>query len=56
MNLTDALKHYKTRTALAAALGITRQAITRWGVTGVPRLQQYRIEELTRGKVKRNRS
>ena len=30
MTLNEALAHFKTKTALAKALGITKQAVSRW--------------------------
>ena len=47
----DAVRHFGTLTALAAALGITRSAIYQWGRT-VPELRQYQLESLTRGKLR----
>lgn len=46
----DAVRHFGTLTALAAALGITRSAIYQWGRT-VPELRQYQLEHLTGGKL-----
>ena len=47
----DAIAHYGTQTALAAALNITRSAVSQWGRT-VPELRQYQIELLTRGRLR----
>ena len=52
MNLQDALRHFGSRNKIAQALGVSRQSITRWR-DGIPLVQQYRIEELTKGKLKR---
>ena len=53
MKFEDALKHYGSRNRIAKALGCTRQNITRWAFDGIPLVQQYRLEELTGGKLKR---
>ncbi|NNM62421.1 MAG: Cro/Cl family transcriptional regulator [Steroidobacteraceae bacterium] len=53
MKFTDALEFYGSRNKIAKALGCTRQNITRWQYDGIPLLQQYRLEEITRGKLKR---
>jgi hypothetical protein len=52
MKLQDAIGYFGSRNKIAKALGVTRQAITRWR-DGIPALQQYRIEEMTKGKLKR---
>jgi transcriptional repressor of cell division inhibition gene dicB len=55
MTLIDAIKVLGSRNKIAQALGISRQAITRWKY-GIPEIQQYRLEELTKGKLKRKRA
>lgn len=52
MTLKDALKHFGSRNKIAKALGIKRQAVTRWK-DGIPLLRQCQIELLTSGKLKR---
>ena len=54
MEFKEALKHYGSRNKIAKALGIHRQAITRWAYSGIPELRQYELETLTGGKLKRN--
>lgn len=54
MEFKEALKHYGSRNKIAKALGINRQAITRWADSGIPELRQYELEALTDGKLKRN--
>jgi hypothetical protein len=54
MTFTEALRHYGSRNQIAKALGINRQAITRWAVSGIPVRRQFELEELTAGKLKRN--
>ena len=56
MEFKEALKHYGSRNKIAKALGIHRQAITRWAYSGIPELRQYELETLTGGKLKRNGS
>lgn len=45
MKTDDAIKAFGTPKELAAALGITREAIYQWGDT-VPELRAYQIREL----------
>ena len=54
MEFIDALRHFGSRNKIAKALGINRQAITRWAEAGIPLMRQYQLEELTGGKLKRN--
>ncbi|MBD9415905.1 Cro/Cl family transcriptional regulator [Pseudomonas sp. PDM16] len=52
MKTKQAADHFGSKKKLAAALGISPSAITMWG-EDVPELRQYQIEQLTKGKVKR---
>jgi hypothetical protein len=54
MTLQDCIKHYGSRNNIAKALGIKRQAITRWK-EGIPVRRQFELEILSRGKLKRSR-
>ena len=51
MKTQDAIRHFKTPSALAAALRIKRQAIPQWGER-VPKLRAYELERLTGGALK----
>lgn len=51
MNMTDAIKHFGSKTKLAAALGIYPSAVTQWGET-VPESRQYQLQVMTKGKLK----
>ena len=51
MRTQDAIRHFQTPAALAAALGIKRQAVPQWGVL-VPKLRAYELERLTSGALK----
>lgn len=51
MNTTEAIKHFGSKTKLAAALGIYPSAVTQWGEE-VPTARQYQIQVLTKGKLK----
>lgn len=51
MRTADAIKHYKTQTALAAALGIDQSSISTWKEFP-PALRQLQIEGLTGGELK----
>jgi DNA-binding transcriptional regulator YdaS (Cro superfamily) len=53
MTPKQAIKHFSTQTALAAALGVTQPCISQWKKRGaIPRLQQLRIEALAGGALK----
>ena len=47
----DAVKHFGGVTKLADALGLSKGAVSQWGVT-VPLLRAYQIERLTDGALK----
>ena len=55
MKTSDALLHFGTKTKIAAALGMTKQAISAWG-TYPPLDKQFQLEVLTKGKLKADRS
>ena len=48
MYTADAVKYYGGRRELAAALGITRQAVEQWGKV-VARGVAYRLQVITKG-------
>lgn len=50
--IKEIFQHFKTRTALAKALGCTPQALDRWPTKGVPANAAIKIEKLTNGKFK----
>lgn len=51
------VRHFGTQVKAAKALGITQPSVSNWLSRGaVPPLQQFRIEKLTRGKLKAERS
>jgi DNA-binding transcriptional regulator YdaS (Cro superfamily) len=50
MKTADAIKFFGTRTALAKALGITKQAVTQWGET-VPEGRAYQLQVITGGQL-----
>lgn len=47
MTKDEAVKHYKTQQALAAALGLTQGTVSGWVV--VPYVHQVRLERITAG-------
>ena len=51
MTTADAIAHFGTQTALAAALGIHQSSVSTWG-TYPPMLRQFQIERLTKGRLK----
>lgn len=55
MNMNEAIKHFGSKTKLAAALGINPSAVTQWGET-VPESRQYQIQVMTKGKLKASSS
>ncbi len=57
MTVDEVLDHYKTQTALARKLGITKAAVSLWAQSKkIPLLRQFQIESLTRGKLKAERA
>ena len=53
MTFTQVLKYFGTQVDVAEALGVTQPTISNWKSRGrIPKLQQLRIEHLTRGKLK----
>lgn len=54
MKKSDVIAYFGSRNKVAAALGITRVAVSTWPEI-VPRLRQYELEELTGGKLKADR-
>lgn len=53
MNPKDVVEYFGSQTAAAKALGTFQPEVSRWVKMGyVPRLRQYQIEKLTRGKLK----
>jgi DNA-binding transcriptional regulator YdaS (Cro superfamily) len=54
MKKEHVIKHYGSEVETARALSLSPQAVNKWG-TLVPLLSAYRIEALTRGKLRVNR-
>lgn len=51
MNTIDAIHYFGTASALAAAVGISKAAVSQWGDI-VPLATAARIEKLTNGKLR----
>lgn len=51
MKKQDAISHFGSKTAIARALGITRQAVQLWG-DFVPTASAIALEEVTHGALK----
>lgn len=51
MRTKAAIKHFKTRAAIARALGISRAAVSKWGPV-VPEGSAYKLESLTGAELK----
>lgn len=51
MRKTDVLKHYKTATAVAAALEVSVAAVSQWGDL-VPPASAHRLSQLTDGELR----
>lgn len=53
MTLDEVYNHFGSGAAVGRELGLCRTAFNAWKMRGyIPRLQQYRIERLTDGKLK----
>lgn len=56
MKFHEVLKLFGTQTNMAKQLDVTRQATTEWKRTdNIPRMRQYQIELLTKGKLRAER-
>lgn len=51
MKTADAIKHFGGANELAAALGVTRQAVSQWGEQ-MPVGRAYQVQVLTGGKLR----
>lgn len=51
MNINDAIKHFGSKTKLAAALGINPSAVTQWG-EAIPATRQFQIQVISKNKLK----
>lgn len=59
MRVDEVIEHYGTATKAAAELGVTPGAITNWRSRNkgkVPELWARRLQEITRGKLRFDRS
>lgn len=53
MKPKDVIKYYGTQQKAAEALGCKQPSISEWVKSGeVPKLRQYQIEKITKGKLK----
>lgn len=53
MTLEEVIEYYGNQSKVARALHISRAALTEWKKRGyVPLVQQYRLEKITKGKLK----
>lgn len=52
MKVQDLIKYFGSTTAITAALGVSRAAVSQWRKVGIPALRQYQIEALTKGKLR----
>lgn len=51
MKTADAIRYFQTKSALARALGVSKQAVAQWGDT-VPDGRAYQLQVITSGKLK----
>lgn len=51
MKKDDVLKHFGTLERVAATLGISISAVSQWGKI-IPEKNAYRLQEITKGKLK----
>lgn len=53
MRYTEAIKHFGSEAGLAAALGITRQAVNLWKTPDlVPKGAAYQLQVITAGRLR----
>lgn len=53
MRVKQVIDYFGSQVAAAAALGVKQPTVSMWKARGrVPRLQQLRIQRLTRGRLK----
>ncbi|HAT1796290.1 TPA: Cro/Cl family transcriptional regulator [Legionella pneumophila] len=53
MTVDEVLKYFGSGAAVGRELGLCRTTFNAWRMRGyIPRLQQYRIERVTEGKLK----
>ena len=50
--MREMVKWFGSKSKMAAALGVTRSAVSQWLVDGVPPARAIQIEEVTGGKFK----
>lgn len=51
-DLTEVIKHFGNQAKIAKAIGITRQAVSKWNVRGIPTDMTLKLCELSGGKIK----
>lgn len=52
MTPSDAIQHFGSQAALAAALGVTQPTVSGWNSDGrIPFTRQFQLEVLTAGKL-----
>jgi transcriptional repressor of cell division inhibition gene dicB len=51
MKTEEAIRFFGTQAALARALGVSKQAVSRWGES-VPDGRAYQLQVITNGKLK----
>lgn len=52
MTIDEVLRHFGSGAAIGRELGLCRTAFNTWKMRGyIPRMQQYRIERITEGKL-----
>lgn len=53
MDVDQVIKYFGTQVEAAKQLGVTQPTLSNWRSRGrIPKLQQLRIEHLTRGKIR----
>ncbi len=49
MTIEDVLAYFGTKTEACKAIGLRRQNFAYWVAHGIPLVQQYRLQEVTKG-------
>lgn len=52
MTIKQLIRYYGDSVQAASAIGVTKQAVSKWKKTGIPVMRQHYIQSLTDGELK----